>query len=481
MIRKLTELYNTAASHFFTSAIERCDMSASDYDEREFLFEGTANIYRTGANGKPEVQYADCEYTNRMSLRLPRDQRKCSGRVVVEIVNSTANFDIDRVWAESYRYIMRHGDIFVGITSKANVFTALRTFDERRYGTLNWPNPSSEPVPQDDTPPLWTGPQDQETGYIWDILKDVSALLRDDESDLNPLMGWKIRYVYLTGWSQSCSYITTFVSCFESPEDHAYDGYFSSGGVHRLWVPLNRYESVLEVDGLKKRLRQAPAPFIELNTESEASDEAGMMGYTLRSEDSDDPDYRYRYFDIAGGCHDSVDTCMAYNAFDDDIAQAIGRHAQPVPGDNICRNNYRKFFAFHVALQILYRWAEDGLVPPHFQRMLQSSRGIIRKDAFGNSLGGLRTPMMNYPVCTYYHWSDLEDPATGEIQRNVLAGHEVTFSVNVLKELYGDLERYRMLVTEDAERLVCEGHILREDMQDAIEMAVSRAAEAGLL
>ncbi len=479
MINDIKELINTEDSHFFTSAVKRCDMDGYDYDEREFIFYGTANIYATGVDGKPEVKYADRKYADRMTLRLPRDKAKFSGRVVVEIVNSTANFDIDRVWAESYRYLMRNGDIFVGITSKPNVFIALKRFDYERYKDLDWPNPSNKPVPQNDVPPLWTGPRNQETGYIWDILTEIPGLLRSDE-DINPLKGWGVKYVYLTGWSQSCSYITQFVTSFEKPEKHAYDGYLSTGGVRRLMTPLNRYESTKVYDSLQIRLNCAPAPVIELNTESEASDEWGCCGYSARRADSDDPDFPYRYMDIAGGCHDAVDTCMAYNSFDGDVAKAMGRVGGGPPGNSFCANDYHKYFAFHVALRNLYQWVETGMPPKSYERMRQTAHGVILKDAFGNSLGGLRTPMVDYPVCTYYNWSETEDPETGEKNVNYLAGHEVNFSKDFLKELYGDIGRYRELAAADAKRLVADGQVLAEDMDDLIETAVARARAAGL-
>lgn len=267
-------------------------------------------------------------------------------------------------------------------------------------------------------------------------------------------------------------------------DSHAYDGYLSTGGVRSLATPLNRYEDgKICYDSLQKRLNLAPAPVIELNTESEASDEFGLCGYSSRRADSDDPDFRYRYMDIAGGCHDAVDTCMAYNGFDDDVARATGEPAdtgEEQQGSSVCRNNYSKYFAFHLALRNLYQWAEKGIAPVHYERMHQSADGKILKDAFGNSMGGLRTPMVDYPVCTYYNWSESKDPQTGETVLNCLAGHEVNYSAAFLKELYGDLDHYRALVTEDTRRLVAAAQILEEDQEAVIEAAVSRAAAAGL-
>jgi len=295
----------------------------------------------------------------------------------------------------------------------------------------------------------------------------------------NPLRGAELRRFYLTGWSQSCGYITRYVKSFETAAAHAYDGYLLAGGIHTVLPPLNRYESVRAVDSRDMRLEQAPAPVIELNTESEASNEWGLCGYSARRPDSDEPDFRYRYRDIAGGCHDAADTCAEYLSFDGDVAKATGQ-ADGLRDDGLRRNNYHKYFAFHAALRDLCLWSELGIAPKSYERMRQTGGGEILKDAFGNSRGGLRTPLIDDPVCTYYNWSEFTDPKTGQTRVDFLAGHEENFSAAFLRELYHDLAHYRKLAELDADRLVADGQILAADRDDLVETAVNRAREAGL-
>lgn len=478
MIESFQELFTTEQSHPFLSAVDRCGLEQAGYREREFLFSGTANIYGLNAKGSAAVLYPDCPYTSRLMLRQPKNPADFSGRVVVEIVNSTANFDIERVWAESYRLLMRDGDVYLGVTSKANVFPALKRFDPQRYGTLNWPNPFSEPAPDWDEPPLWTGPKDQEIGYIWDILRELPLYLRGASED-NPLQGWGIRFFYLTAWSQSCSYLNRFVQLFESECEHGYSGYLSAGGIRKLATPLNRYEDIRTMDLTKIRLNQTPAPLIELNTESECSDEHGLSGYSARRDDSDDPAFPYRYLDIAGGCHDAKDTWTDYLGFDEDVSRAMSEARLSLPSGTT-PNGYPKYFAFHVALHDLFVWAEQRIAPRHRPRMLQTANGKLRKDAFGNSLGGLRSPLVDLPTCVFHSWTEISNPITEEKTLNVLAGHEKNFSAAFLHELYGSVEQYRKLVIEDVERLCSEGYVLGEDAPDLIETAVRRAENAGL-
>ncbi|MDR2304344.1 MAG: hypothetical protein LBE10_07135 [Treponema sp.] len=61
--------------------------------------------------------------------------------VVVEILNSTANFDIGRIRVNSWPFFMRNGDIYAGITGKGHVVDSLLRFGKKRYGPINRAKP----------------------------------------------------------------------------------------------------------------------------------------------------------------------------------------------------------------------------------------------------------------------------------------------------------------------------------------------------
>ena len=87
---------------------------------------------------------------------------------------------------------------------------------------------------------------DYETGLFWDMLTDLAWLLRGDEEQ-NPIREYKREYVYLTGWSQSGSYLFRYLNSFAYRPEVArgacvFDGYLSGGGVHSLGIPVNQYE-----------------------------------------------------------------------------------------------------------------------------------------------------------------------------------------------------------------------------------------------
>lgn len=475
MINTLEKLEATKESHPFCSAVGRSQLASFGYREEEYLFTGTSNVYRTGPNGKPEAEFANCPYTDRMIIRRPECDGDFSGSVMVEIINSTANFDIERIWAETSGYIMRHGHIYVGVTSKPNVFPALQRFDAGRYGRLNWHNPAYgakvQPDPIEKVAQL--GPEDQEMGLIWDILMELPAFLRGADS---PVKG--VRFVYLTGWSQSCSYINRLVNSFVYPDkvcrEPLYDGYLAAGGVHSLTTPLNRYECNLPSDSMDRRIDFCPVPLIEINTESENSNFGGFAGYQARREDSNSPGFRYRYMEATGSCHDSTHTCRDYGRYDHDIEQALGirlKGFDRVP----CPNDYPKHFSFHVAMQNMVFWAEKGIPPISVPRISQSAAGINRKDAFGNTIGGMRTPLLELPVVRYCSFVE-----NGDGSVNYLMGHNDNFSSTLIKELYLDAEHYRERAMALIQEEVSCGMVLQEDAAQLLDYCVNTAIRQGL-
>lgn len=493
MIKSMKELLSDGSSRTFMSAVRRCNIDKYNYIEKEFLFTGTANIYASGPDKLPVVKHADCEYTDRMVIRMPEDPADFRGGVIVEINNSTCNYDIERTWAEAYKYIMRHGLIYVGITSKPNVFEALRRFDSSRYGTLNWPNPSTEPDPVENMP-AFLGPKDQELGYIWDILLDLPGFLKG-KSESNPLKDYNTKSVYLTGWSQSCCYINRFIKSFAENDSFSdrvsYDGYLSGGGLHSAVTPLNRYEAFEPFDSLDARVDATRIPLIELNTESENSNVGGYKGYDARRMDSSAPDFQYRYMEITGACHDALLSSVMYTAAENDVTKALG-------DDNIyyrfldydaylsgnytlpAINDYPKYYAYHLALNNLRMWAEDGVPPVSIPRIRQTGKGVNIRDAFGNSIGGIRSPLVDLPVARYtgQYVEVLTD--SSPVSGTKLIGRSDYFSAEMINELYKNRANYRKLVTENVRNLVAFGMILEEDADDMIEFAVDRAVKHGL-
>ena len=66
------------------------------YVEEEYFFDGTANVYERAEDGGKRVRFADAPYTSRFLMRRPKTPEQFSGNIIIEIMNSTPRYDLDR-------------------------------------------------------------------------------------------------------------------------------------------------------------------------------------------------------------------------------------------------------------------------------------------------------------------------------------------------------------------------------------------------
>jgi hypothetical protein len=159
-------------SHSFCAMkYSRCklDLTAYGYLEEEYFLSGTANVYDEDQTGNMFLRHEVLPYKNRILVRRPADPKKFSGRIYIDILNATNNFDIEDLWLRSYLWILENGHGYIGVTSKPVCVMSLKYFDYARYAGLNWP--SAEPAPQPAVPhPVCASIHGTEEGLIWDIL-----------------------------------------------------------------------------------------------------------------------------------------------------------------------------------------------------------------------------------------------------------------------------------------------------------------------
>jgi len=484
MIKQMTPVPITSNSTPFAAAAKTCNFDTIGYIEDEFFMSGTANIYKEGESGKPEVIHNDAPYTTRLLVRRPKDISKFSGNVVFEILNSTARIDIDRMWVNSWPFFTRNGDIYVGISSKGHVVDSLKKFDPVRYAPINWDNP----MPERPTPPnaITTGlfrflPQ-YESGLFWDMLVDCANLLKGDDP-LNPIAEYPGRHIFLTGWSQSGFYMARYLKSFYDPATPIFDGYLSAGsGAHSS--PLNAYEDTLPSFGPRGGLPAgsvigAAEPFISINTESE-----NRMVYWYG--DFDEPNFKFRTYQIAASSHDTKYNLLDYYG-DEGLAEleriGIFNGFAGVDGQPL---DYPCEVVFNAAFHHLYAWARQGIPAPHapkieteiaYANSTDPMGGYVDncRDVFGNCKGGIRTPAVDYPTAKYASHSNLK-----EGHKNPMFGTVYPFSPELLKQLYGDIGNYRKLVTAGTDKAIAQGFILQEDKEVFIERVVNDAITRGL-
>ena len=498
MIQKMEFIPTTAESYPFQAAAGKCNFEAAGYVEDEYFMSGTANVYtEKGLDHAVTPRYENCPYTTRLIVRRPKDVSQFSGNVVVEILNASACMDIDRMWVNTWKFIMRHGDIYIGISSKGHVVDALKRFDGKRYEKINWANPDpSRKIP--DKSKWGIGPfmEQYESGLYWDMQNDLARLLRT-EDPLNPIREYGRSYLYLLGWSQSTLYVNRTIHSFANQPGSGkgrplFDGYLMAGGDSSL-APINAYEPA-DTDGRIFMEGSVPAqgqvftgePVIAINTESE---NRGANWGT----DADVPGYRFRSWQLPGTSHDTkynlLDYYEGYLARDTEkIGQGLsfaGVEGEPL--------DVPYQYIFQAALNALYVWVRDNVPAPHAPRIETAAAGeedcdpiVIGKDApsvkvknltdaFGNAKGGIRIASVEYPVGRYSSACRRKDGSY-----DALFGTVYPFSSAMLTELYGNLEKYRGLIEQNAEELMAAGFLLPDDWQDYVAEHVEIARKRGL-
>lgn len=483
MLKEVKLVPVTEASVPFAAAAEACRFREIGYVEEEYFLTGEANIYREGERHTAEVLYTGAPYTTRILVRRPKDPERFSGNVVLEILNSTAGFDIDRMWVNSWPFFTRSGDVYVGITSKGHVVDTLMKWDRERYAPINWSNPHPEREIPEGVPisgPFGILPQ-FEMGLFWDMLTDCAKLLRSDSPE-NPLRELAPSYLYLTGWSQSGFYIARYLATFHDPKAPLFDGFLSAGSGAGL-MALNSYEKAGPAFGEPGvpagSMMGAAQPTIAVNTESE-NRIVNWVG------DFDEPGYKFRTYQIAASSHDSQNCIIDYYGKAGlDRLKRIGldNTFQAVDGELL---DYPYQFIFSAAFHHLYRWVRDGVPAPHAPKIetwmaFEASTDAFgsylenRTDAFGNCRGGIRTPAVDYPTGRYASFST-------DAQGNVSAtfGKVNPFPPEKLRALYGTLEHYRELVENGADDMIAKGFLLPEDREELVSLVVEAAKRRGL-
>jgi hypothetical protein len=113
------------------------DLSKVGYVEEEYFISGLANVYEWTAPAAATVKVPNAPYTTRMLVRRPIHRERLSGNVIVEILNATNLVDLEIGWALSKNYFVRHGDVWIGFTSKPVTAAALKNFNPTRYAPLS--------------------------------------------------------------------------------------------------------------------------------------------------------------------------------------------------------------------------------------------------------------------------------------------------------------------------------------------------------
>jgi hypothetical protein len=181
-----------------------------------------------------------------------------------------------------------------------------------------------------------------------------------------------------------------------------------------------------------------------------------------RKADSDAKDGRYRLYEVAGAPHADAYFYSYMPTLADQ--EAVGTPPLPPdwPFDYECTPPIllteapMMRYVANAVFEHLDRWSREGVAPPRSERIAVDETGAIERDAFGNALGGVRTPQLDVASWTYVPKS--EGPgACG----NLL--HTVPVVSRAIESTHGGAEGYRQAFLEAVERLEAEGWLVPAD------------------
>lgn len=432
------------------------DLTKAGYVEEEFLVSGDANVYDWNADGSLSVKTAKAPYATRILVRRPAQPSHFSGTVVVEPFMPARRYDWPIMWGYVHRSLMEHGDAWVGVTVPANI-AALKKFNPARYSSLSFANPA----PGATCPGAGkNGPSDIEDGLRFDALSQVGAALKSGGLTGN----LKVEGIYMTTQGGD---LLTYMNAFHSHAKLAsgkfvYDGYLSRnpGNIQRV----NQCAPAPQANDPRGGFRHKfGVPVIAVVAQGEVP-----ASLSLRRDDSDAADDRFRLYEVAGVSHIDKAAYSGFPAVADQIAAVGATQGTPDWPFNITcdppiplTEQPALTYVYDVAFQHLFQWARKGVAPPKASRIEikegeSGAKPTVTVDEYGNGLGGVRTPYVEVPEATYF----VTSPGPGTCAE---LGHSVSLDHSRLAGMYPDAKTYTHKIAQATNRLVKEGWLTKSD------------------
>lgn len=459
----------TATSHPWNGAAYSwvpINLEAYGYTEDEYYESGTANVYQVTPSSNYRTTVLDSgAYTTRIIVNRPISMKQWSGRVVVEMINTSAGYDWTAIWGAIWQSVIARHDIYVGITVKPNVFPGMVTFDAARYGRLSMANPLPSDQQACGLLPGQAGYNPNlsklyENGLAYDMVAQLGELLKSD-SPSNPL-GRPAKQVILSGESQQGGYVVTYYKWI-TPQavlpkgKPIYDGYLIEdiGTGPSSGAALNQCAPPLATTDPQRVLPGRPEPLAVINSQvfyprtgrppnSNTATNKFMLWMTAGA--SHGWQFQYNYSDAAwrdqvqADCPGSTDGCSGPPSF----SHFYCSPSQP---------EINLYMFEKVLYADLERWITTRTQPPTApDPTIVNGQYVL--DANGNMEGGLRMPEMQVPIATY----------TGLIEPEASCNDAVDpFGYTQLKSLYPTHADYVRRYDAAAKALVKERFLFQSD------------------
>lgn len=363
------------------------------YVQEEFFFSGTAQ----GLDREGESLGTTAEYTTRILVARPENAEDFSGTVLVEWMNVTAEMELDVVWAQVYREILREGHAYVAMSVQevgvSGSPLGLKYWDPIRYLPLSHPGDN----------------------YAFDIFaQGTKALFTQGEA--KPMGNLEIQRIIATGESQSAALMIPYINHID--DDHRlFDGYLvhTFPGVIRedVPVPVLMVLSETEVEGVVSPVMFAaeyPAFFNNFNGLPHGS----IINIPHPETPPADFD-NFRVWELAGGSHfDRQAIVYAGAQISRDLAGFPNYGGLPtgcselgllypslIPPEYVDLGQINQLGMqrpVRAALHALNHWMVSGEAPAIQPRIYVNDDGTIIRDADGLATGGIRMPVMEAPL-----------------------------------------------------------------------------------
>lgn len=452
------------AGPMFTGALQA--LKPRGYVETEYAVTLTnPQVYAyvgdsTDVTVSPAPPPVDGDYRSRIIVRKPMKPGDFNGRVLVEMMNTTATVDLDIAWEHSHDYLMREGWAYVGITVQQTGINALRSFTRspQRYRSLGL-NLMTPAAAAD------TAQGARDPSLAWDLTSQVGALLARGDAT-SPLTGYDVRSTYLTGQSQMAGYAVTYINAIH-PRHRVFDGFL----VAYRGTRATNLQYAAPVDGTvpstsgsaaQRRIDGRGTPVINLQTESDPLGFPSGDDSALWRPDADSDTDRFRLWEITGSSHnDRWGAEQALTILERDYGIPFKPACDWVAPSGV--NAFPTRFAWNASLDALALWVEDGTAPAIGPRIERAGGQIVR-DAVGNALGGIRLSPVDVPVAT-------RGPISEGGLFCPLTGFQTPFTATALKEIYPTKVDYARDVRKAAKGDVMGGFLLTEDATELMRLA----------
>jgi hypothetical protein len=258
-----------------------------------------------------------------------------------------------------------------------------------------------------------------EDGQQDEIIAQVGALVRSKSALTG---GAAVRKMVMAGTSMSSGTLINYLPAhlvLRTPDmQRIFDGF----------MPTSAGQTIMEID----------VPLIQMPTMHEVETNVP------RRQDSDAPGKQFRLYEIAGVGHvDSRDN--------------VRLHPNP------CTKPLSTFplqAYMSVGLDHLFRWVDQGIEPPHANRVLldrdtTNDGSTMALDEHGNPLGGIRNTYVDVPTAKYTPVNTAAEPLIGKpsayVAANGLEGAQImcrlsayqeSMSKEDLRKLYGSKRDY---------------------------------------